>query len=90
VPYELELLPKAKKHYRFWDRNFPDYCDKIDELLEDMEKHPFAGLGKPEPIKYEQSGYWSRRISEEHRLVYEVKSDKILVHSCYGHYANNK
>jgi toxin YoeB len=87
MAYEAELLPKAKKHYRHWEKHFPDFCDKIDELIEDIEKHPFTGLGKPEPLKHKYSNYWSRRISDEHRIVYEVKPDKILVHSCRGHYA---
>lgn len=59
---------------------------KIRILLESIPENPYAGIGKPEALKYEQSGNWSRRISQEHRLIYEVQSEFILVHSLRGHY----
>lgn len=59
---------------------------KIRSLLESIQSTPFTGIGKPEALKYEQSGNWSRRISHEHRLVYEVQHNIILVHSLRGHY----
>ena len=49
-------------------------------------KIPFEGIGQPEPLKANYSGYWSRRINQEHRLIYKVEDDKIVVHSFYGHY----
>ena len=49
-------------------------------------RDPFQGIGKPEPLKHELSGYWSRRITDEHRLVYEVKEDSIIIISCKYHY----
>jgi toxin YoeB len=87
MQYETELLPKAKKHYRHWEKHFPVFCDKLDELIEDIAEHPFTGLGAPELSKHNESNYWSRQISEEHSIVYEVKPDKIVVHSCRGRYA---
>ena len=59
---------------------------KVLDLITDIQSNPFEGLGKPEPLKGNFSGLWSRRINDEHRLVYEVTSELIIVHSCYGHY----
>lgn len=60
--------------------------EKIFQLIEDIQRNPFQGLGKPEPLKGNLSGYWSRRISEEHRLVYKITADAIEIISCSGHY----
>ncbi|MEX8548950.1 MAG: Txe/YoeB family addiction module toxin [Mucilaginibacter sp.] len=59
---------------------------KIFELITDIQKTPFEGLGKPEPLKSNFSGYWSRRINDEHRLIYAVKESVIEIVKCYGHY----
>ena len=59
---------------------------KILGLLNEISEHPFEGTGKPEPLKYQLSGMWSRRISHEHRIVYEVNGDIIYIHSLKGHY----
>jgi toxin YoeB len=59
---------------------------KITELIESIDNTPYKGLGKPEPLKFEKSGYWSRRITEEHRLIYKVEDETILIASCKGHY----
>jgi len=59
---------------------------KIFELISDIQKNPFEGLGKPEPLKENLKSYWSRRISDEHRLIYKVTNDSIEIISCYGHY----
>jgi toxin YoeB len=60
---------------------------KIVNLIQDINRSPFTGLGKPEPLKYELSGYWSRRISDEHRLVYQVTNDTIVIIACKYHYS---
>lgn len=59
---------------------------KILELIDDIQKHPFEGLGKPEPLKNEYAGCWSRRVSDEHRLVYKLTDEFIEIISCKGHY----
>lgn len=59
---------------------------KVIELINDIQKHPFEGLGKPEPLKGDFSGYWSRRITDEHRLIYKVNNDMVEIYSCFGHY----
>ena len=60
---------------------------KISELLNDIVQHPFTGIGKPEPLKHQLQGCWSRRISDEHRLVYEVFEGNIHILSLKGHYS---
>jgi toxin YoeB len=55
-------------------------------LLKDISRTPFQGIGKPEPLKYKYSGFWSRRIDEEHRLIYQVRDDEILIAKCRFHY----
>jgi toxin YoeB len=59
---------------------------KIITLIKDIDRSPFEGIGKPEPLKHELSGYWSRRINTEHRLVYSVTETEILIISCRYHY----
>lgn len=59
---------------------------KIFELITDIQNDPFKGLGKPEPLKGNYSGFWSRRINNEHRLIYSVTNELINIFSCFGHY----
>jgi toxin YoeB len=60
---------------------------RIKALLRDAREHPFTGIGKPEPLKHDLSGCWSRRITKEHRLVYSLEGDVLIVHQCRFHYA---
>jgi toxin YoeB len=59
---------------------------KMLELLKSIDRTPFDGIGKPEPLKFNKSGYWSRKINDEHRLVYKVDEQRIYIVSCKGHY----
>jgi toxin YoeB len=59
---------------------------KINELIKDIQVTPFEGKGKPEPLKYDLAGFWSRRIDREHRLVYQVMDNEILIYGCKYHY----
>jgi toxin YoeB len=59
---------------------------RISVLLEDIKKHPFWGIGKPEALKYNLSGFWSRRITSEHRIIYKVEGELVVVISCRFHY----
>ena len=72
--------------YLYWQQTDKKILKKINTLIQDKKREPFDGLGKPEPLKYELSGCWSRRITDEHRLVYEVSSYSILIISCRYHY----
>jgi len=72
--------------YISWQSEDKKMLKKINELLKDIQRTPFEGKGKPEPLKYDLAGFWSRRIDREHRLVYQVSKNEILVYSCRFHY----
>ena len=72
--------------YYEWTVNDKKTARKIMTLIKDIKRTPFSGLGKPEPLKYELSGCWSREITEEHRLVYKVEGETIEILSCKYHY----
>jgi toxin YoeB len=75
-----------QEHLHTWIANERRTALKIMELVADIQRTPFDGLGKPEPLKHQYKGYWSRRITQEHRLVYKVEEQEIRFISCYGHY----
>ncbi len=72
--------------YISWQSEDNKMLRKINELIKDIQRNPFEGKGKPEPLKYDLAGFWSRRIDREHRLVYQVSKNEILVYSCRFHY----
>jgi len=76
----------AFEDYQNWSKNDKLIFKKINTLIKEILRTPFTGTGKPEPLKHELSGYWSRRINNEHRLVYKVEEDEVLVISCMYHY----
>ncbi len=82
----LVLTPKAWTDLGWWMKNDLKNVKKIYNLLENACKTPFHGIGQPEPLKANYSGYWSRRINLEHRIVYKVEENQIVVFSLYGHY----
>ncbi|WP_372478257.1 Txe/YoeB family addiction module toxin [Nostoc mirabile] len=61
-------------------------ASRAKSMIRDIQRDPFAGIGKPEPLKYELQGYWSRRITDEHRLVYKVQEDLLIILTCKYHY----
>jgi len=72
--------------YTSWLNEDKKVLRKINELIKDIQRTPFAGKGKPEPLKYDLAGYWSRRITHDHRLVYKYENESIFVISCRYHY----
>jgi toxin YoeB len=74
------------EEYEEWQNQDKKIVKKINSLIKDIKRDFFNGIGKPEPLKYELSGCWSRRISDEHRLVYEVNDYSIVIISCKYHY----
>jgi toxin YoeB len=76
----------AFKEYRSWAAEDKKVFGKINTLIAEILRDPFHGTGKPEPLKGNLSGYWSRRITEEHRLVYKVMPDHVVIISCKYHY----
>lgn len=82
----LEFEPRAFEDLAWWIQQDRKIALRIIRLIENIQQTPFEGLGKPEPLKHELRGLWSRRIDQEHRLVYEVREDKIRVLACRYHY----
>ena len=79
---------EAWEDYQFWIHEDRKTLAKVNKLIKDIERNPFDGLGKPEPLIGELSGYWSRRINEKDRIIYSVTSDSILLLACRTHYAH--
>jgi toxin YoeB len=74
------------EEYQYWLKTDIKYVKKINRLIKDIASTRFQGVGKPEPLKYQYSGYWSRRIDLEHRLIYKVVDDCIYIAKCKHHY----
>lgn len=72
--------------YLYWQTQDKKILKRINQLVKDIIRSPFDGIGKPEPLKGNLTGFWSRRIDEEHRLVYSIENNKVLIFSCRGHY----
>ena len=72
--------------YLWWQENDRKTLKRINRLVREIERDPFGGIGKPEPLRFELAGAWSRRISQEDRLVYEVRGDTLYIYSCKDHY----
>jgi toxin YoeB len=87
---EVKLTKKALEHLDFWKKSGNKAIQKkIQLLIEDIMKNPFEGIGKPEALKYNLQGTWSRKINEEHRIVYEIPDEGVLlIHSLKGHYTD--
>ena len=83
---KLSWAEDAWDDYLYWQRADKKILSRINVLIKDIERHPFTGLGDPEPLRHNWSGYWSRRINREHRLVYKVKDDELLIAQCRYHY----
>ena len=76
----------AWKEYIYWQSEDKKILKKINELIRDIERNGNTGVGKPEALKHELSGFWSRRITEEHRLIYSLDEKNVYIVSCRGHY----
>ena len=82
----ISFLESAFSEYRQWEIDDKKIFNKINALITEIVRDPFHGTGKPEPLKWDWAGYWSRRITQEHRLVYKVLKDHIIIASCKYHY----
>lgn len=83
---KLVFAETAWEDYLYWQANDKKILKRINELIKAIKREPFAGIGDPEPLKFNWSGFWSRRINLEHRLVYTVENDSILIAQCRYHY----
>ena len=83
---KLAFTLRAWEDYNYWQKVNPKMVKKINELIKVILRTPFEGIGKPEPLKHDLAGFWSRRNDQEHRIVYHVDGLEITVISCRFHY----
>jgi len=82
----LVFTENAWEDYLYWQKVDKKEVKKINTLIKDIKREPFHGIGKPEPLKYDLAGYWSRRIDQEHRLVYKIIGEELQIFTCRYHY----
>ena len=80
------FLDPGWEDYLFWQTNDKKVLKKINSLIKEIERTPYEGTGKPEALKYDLTGWWSRRINFEHRIVYKVEEDSLFILQCRYHY----
>lgn len=80
---------EAWEDYQYWVENDRRILRKVNALLRDIERNGNTGIGKPEALKHDLEGFWSRRITQEHRLIYRVQSGEILIAKCRKHYQSD-
>ena len=88
---DISFTPNAWEEFEYWIDNDPDIVAKIKDLIKSIRQDSFKGIGKPEPLRYDLKGYWSRRITGEHRIVYKISGikgmdQKCIVIQCRFHY----
>jgi toxin YoeB len=83
---KIIFLGTGWEDYLYWQETDKKILRKINSLINEVERSPFQGAGKPEPLKYNLAGWWSRRVDLEHRLVYRVENDSIYILQCRYHY----
>jgi len=76
---KLVFAGKACEDYLHWQKTDPKMLCRVNALIKEIPRNPFAGIGKPEPLKYALPGHWSRRVTEEHRIVYKLVDDAVLI-----------
>ena len=85
---KITFSKNAWEDYEYWQTEDKKTLKKINALIKDIQRTPYEGIGKPEPLKFDLAGFWSRRIDLEHRLVYQVENKEILIYACRFHYDN--
>ena len=83
---KLIFADKAWEDYLYWQRTDKKILDRINALVNEIRREPFQGIGKPEPLKHALSGYWSRRINDEHRIVYKITEGSVHIAQLRYHY----
>ena len=85
---KVSFEKEAWKEYLYWQKTDKKVLRKINDLIKEIQRSPLDGIGKPEPLRFDLSGYWSRRINQELRLVYKIseQSDEIIIIQCRYHY----
>ncbi len=82
----LEFRQQAFEDLQYWVQMNPKVAKRLVRLIEETKRNPFGGAGKPEPLRVDLSGWWSKRIDQEHRLIYRVEGDSLIVAQAKGHY----
>lgn len=82
----VKFSTAAWEDYLYWQKTDKAILKRINQLIREIQREPFAGIGKPEPLKHQLAGFWSRRIDNCHRLVYAVEEDTLLIAQCRDHY----
>jgi toxin YoeB len=80
------FVDESWEDYQYWLKTDKKILARINDLIKDISRNPYTGIGKPEPLKYKYKGFWSRRITDEHRLIYQVRGDEVLILKCRFHY----
>ena len=83
---KITFSQNSWEDYTSWQSEDKKVLKKINTIIKDIQRNPYIGMGKPEPLKYDLAGLWSRRIDREHRIVYKVMNDELLIYSCRYHY----
>ncbi|SIR40584.1 toxin YoeB [Aeromonas sp. RU39B] len=83
---KVSFVSTGWEDYLYWQQTDKKMLKRVNTLIDAVTRTPFEGIGKPEPLKLNLTGYWSRRIDSEHRLVYAVEQDAIVIIQCRGHY----
>ena len=83
----LEFKTRAFEDLQYWVQHQPKVAKRLLRMIEESQRDPFGGIGKPEPLKNELSGWWSKRIDGEHRLIYRVEGDVLIIAQARGHYS---
>ncbi len=85
---KLIFADEAWEDYLFWQKQDKKMVERINKLIAEVKREPFSGVGKPEPLKHALSGYWSRRINDEHRMVYRIEGESLLLAQLRYHYGD--
>jgi toxin YoeB len=83
---KIVFADRGWEDFTYWVENDRKLAARIVRLIKDIERQPFEGLGKPEPLRHDLTGFWSRRITDEHRLVYAVDKERVLIAQARYHY----
>jgi toxin YoeB len=82
----IKFSSNGWEDYLYWQSADKTILKRINRLIAEIQREPFEGIGKPEPLKHQLSGFWSRRIDDRHRLVYAIENDTLLIAQCRDHY----
>lgn len=83
---KYSFVDESWEDYLYWQKTDKKILKRINMLIKDISRQPYSGIGKPEPLKHNYRGFWSRRINDEHRLIYQVKDDELRIVKCRFHY----